>query len=254
MQKLRMATVRHRWCLLLRRAFLFTIFLFGIAACSIYGEKVAPVPLPSAQTNSVDIMGVKLVAYPYVDEDKAEEVFGFDIRSTGLLPVRLVIDNQSNSIVEIDPGQTFLIDEQGQAWPLLTAEQAYKRIKSNVEVGETFKGAVKPSVLLGAAGAVAGFAIGVLSNDIGEGIAKGAAVGASLGALYGGGSRHEKLDSEIRQDLRQNSLRNEKVGKGELAYGYLFFPGRDEAESARALRLGIKLNGELKVVNILLMK
>ena len=252
MQKARTISSSRVCFPLLEKTFLITLFLFVTVACTTYEKRVAPVPLPSAQTNYVDIMGVKLVAYPYVNERKAKEVFGFDIRSTGLLPVRLVIDNQSNSVVEVDPRQTFLIDEQGQAWPLLTAEQAYQRIKSSVEVGETFKGAIKPSVLLGAAGAVAGFAIGVLANDIGEGIAKGAAVGASVGALYGGGGRHEKLDSEIRRDLRHNSLRNEKVGKGELAYGYLFFPGKDEAESARALRLGIKLDGKLKVVNILL--
>lgn len=254
MQNIKQFLLNQSWKLNFRHAFSILILVFGVTACSTYGERVAPVPLPSAQTNAVDVMGVRLVAYPYVNKEKAEEVFGFDIRSAGLLPVRLVIDNQSNSDVEVEPSQTFLIDEKGQAWPLLTSEHAHNRIKSNVEFGETFKGAVKPSVLLGAAGAAAGFAIGVLANNIGEGIAKGAAVGASLGALYGGGRRHEKLDSEIRQDLRQNSLRNEKVGKGELAYGYLFFPGKDEAESARALRLGIKLAGEMKVVNILLLK
>jgi len=199
-------------------------------------------------------MGAKLVAYPYVDEDSAEAVFGFDIRNAGLLPVRFVVDNQSAGVVKVDPNQTFLIDEQGQAWPLLTAEQAYKRVSSTVEIGETLKGAATPSVLFGAAGAVAGFAIGVLIGEsIGEGIAKGAALGAGIGAIYGGGRRHETLDSEIRYDLQRHSLRNEKVGKGELAYGYLFFPGKDEAASARALRLGLRVSGERRIVNILLL-
>lgn len=232
---------------------LVSMLLFGIAGCALYGERVAPVPLPSSQANHMDVMGAKLVAYPYVDEDSAEAVFGFDIRNAGLLPVRLVVDNQSVGAVEVDPSQTFLIDEQGQAWPLLTADQAYKRLSSRVQVGETLKGAVKPSVLLGAAGAVAGFAIGVLTKNIGEGIAKGAAVGASIGAIYGGGRRYVTLDSEIQKDLQHHSLRNEKVGKGELAYGYLFFPGKDEATSARALRLGLRLNGERHIVNILLL-
>ena len=240
--------------IILRNTFLFLALFFGMSACTLYGERVAPVPLPSSQSNHVDVIGAKLAAFPYVDEDSAEAVFGFDIRNTGLLPVRFVIDNQSAGTVEVDPRQTFLIDEQGQAWPLLTSTQAYKRVSSSVELGETFKGAAKPSVLLGAAGAVAGFAIGVLTgNNIGEAIAKGAVVGASIGAIYGGGRRHESLDSEIRYDLQRHSLRNEKVRKGELAYGYLFFPGKDEAESAWALRLGLLLNGEHRVVNILLL-
>ncbi len=239
---------------MLRNTFLVSTLLFGITACALYQERIAPVPLPSSQANHVDVRGAKLVAYPYVDEDSAEAVFGFDIRKAGLLPVQFVVDNQSASTVDVDPNQTFLIDEQGQAWPLLTAEQAYKRVSSSVEVGETLKGAAKPAILLGAAGAVAGFAIGVLTKNIGEGIAKGAAVGASIGAIYGGGRRHVTLDSEIRKDLQRHSLRNEKVGKGELAYGYLFFPGKDEATSARALRLGLRLNGERQVVNILFLQ
>lgn len=238
----------------LRNAFLGLTLLFGISACTSYGERVAPVPLPSSQSNHVDVMGAKLAAFPYVDDDSAEAVFGFDIRSAGLLPIRFVIDNQSTGTIEIDPRQTFLIDEQGQAWPLLTSKQAYKRVSRRVEIGETFKGAVKPSVLMGAAGAVAGFAVGVLTgNNIGEAIAKGSVVGAGIGAIYGGGRRHESLDSEIRSDLQRHSLSNEKIGKGELAYGFLFFPGKDEAESAQALRLGLSLNGERHVVNILLL-
>ena len=239
---------------MLMKTLLVLTFLLGMAACTVYGDRVAPVPLPSSQTNHVDVMGAKLVAYPYVDDDSAEAVFGFDIRAAGLLPVRFVIDNQSSGTVQVDPNQTFLIDEQGQAWHLLTSEQAYKRVSRTVEVGETLLGAVKPSVLLGTAGAVVGFAIGILSSaSIGEGIAKGAAVGASIGAIYGGGRRHETLDSEIRYDLQRHYLRNQKVGKGQLAYGYLFFPGKDEAVSARALRLGLRLNRELRVVNILLL-
>lgn len=248
------SNLNHNLSLMLRNIFLYLILFFGMSACTFYGERVAPVPLPSSQSNHVDIMGAKFVAFPYVDEDSAEAVFGFDIRDTGLLPVRFVIDNQSDSTVEIDPRQTFLIDKQGQAWPLLTSEQAYKRVSSRVEIGETFKAAVKPSVLLGAAGAVAGFAVGVVTgNNIGEAIAKGAVIGASIGALYGGGRRYESLDSEIRHDLQRHSLRNEKVRKGELAYGYLFFPGKDEAESAQVLRLGLRLNNEHRVVNILLL-
>ena len=68
-----------------------------------------------------------------------------------------------------------------------------------------------------------------------ESIDKGAVVGASISAIYGGERRHKTLDSEI-----HHSLRNEKVDKGELAYGYLFFPGKNETTSARAFRLGLR--------------
>ena len=223
----------------------------SLSGCATYSDRVAPVPLPGVFSEHVNVQGALLAATPYVDEAKAEDVFGFDIRSAGLLPVRLVIDNQSGMGLAIQPGQTFLLDKEGQAWPLLTQEQAYKRVKDEVEIGETLKGAVKPSVMLGAAGAVAGFAIGVVTGaDLGETVAKGAAVGASAGALYGGAARHQEYGEEIGKDLMQNSLRNERIKPGELAYGYLFFPGRNEAESATALRLGLSIGNEQRIVTI----
>ena len=222
-----------------------------LLGCATYSDKVAPVPLPSTFSEHLNVQGALLAANPYVDEARAEDVFGFNIRSAGLLPVRLVIDNQSGKELVIQPQQTFLIDKEAQAWPLLTQDQAYKRVREEVEIGETLKGAAKPSLILGAAGAAAGFAIGVLTGEsLGETIAKGAAVGASAGALYGGVERHREYGDEIRKDLMRNSLRNERVKPGELAYGYLFFPGRDEAESAAALRLGLLLGNEQHIVTL----
>jgi len=222
-----------------------------LAACSSYGDRVAPVPLPTASAGHVDVSGVMVAATSYVDEKKAKAVFGFNIRAAGLLPVRLVIDNQSGEPVSLQPQQTFLIDNSAQAWPLLSSDQAYKRVSSDVELGETLKGVVKPSVLMGAAGALAGFAIGVLSgHNLADTTAKGAIAGASVGALYGGATAHEEYGQQIRNDLMRHSLRNKRVLKGELAYGYLFFPGQDEAQSAKALRLGLVIGDELHVVTI----
>lgn len=60
--------------------------------------------------------------------------------------MRLVSDSPGD--IQIIPQQTFLIDAQGQARPLLGAEQAYERIKNHLELGETFR----PVTLLDAAG------------------------------------------------------------------------------------------------------
>ena len=227
------------------------LFCLMLTDCSTYGDRVAPVPLPASSVGHVNVKGVMMAATSYVDEKNAKAVFGFNIRDAGLLPVRLVIDNQSNEPVSLQPQQTFLIDNIAQAWPLLTSDQAYQRVSSAVEIGETLKGAVKPSVLMGAAGAVAGFAIGVLSGqNLADTTAKGAIAGASAGALYGGATTHEEYGQQIHNDLVRQSLRNKQVLKGELAYGYLFFPGRDEAQSAKALRLGLLIGDELQVLTI----
>jgi len=231
-------TFIHRWII----ATSITCLVVALSACSTYKDRVAPVPLPSLQVNHVEVNGIMISANAYVDDDAASAALGFDARGAGLLPVRFVIDNQSQQTVKVNPVQTFLIDYQGQAWPLLSSEQAYSRVKNEVEIGETFKGSITPSVLAGAAGAVAGFAIGILSGgNIAKIMGKGAAVGASIGAIGGSTSRYSELDRELRNDLYQKTLQNNTIRPGELAYGYLFFPGSsDEAQSASALRLSLR--------------
>lgn len=177
------------WPAAIRFALLLCLAL-ALSACATYGEHVAPVPLPSAQADHVNIHGVKVIARAFGSEEAANEAFGFDIRGAGLFPIRFVIDNQSGSTAQVRADQIFLIDAKGQAWPLLTAQQAYERIRNYVELGETAVAAGKPAVLFGAAGALAGLAIGVVTGqDIGAMTAKGAAAGAAAGALYGGAKR-----------------------------------------------------------------
>ncbi len=222
-----------------------------LTACSSYGERVAPVPLPESRADAVDVDGAKLIAQAYVDPDQAKAALGFDARGAGLLPVRFVVDNKSGKTVSVDPSQTFLVDNQGNAWPLLTSDQAYQRVKSNVSVGSTLSGGAKSSVLLGAAGAVAGFAVGVLTGqNIAETAGKGAVAGASVGAIAGGAKANQELGDRIRGDLARESLQNQRIGNGQLAYGYLFFPGKDEAKSAKMLRLAVQVGGRMHVVNL----
>lgn len=234
-----------------RRGILLWLVVALAMGCATYGERVAPVPLPATQAQHVDVEGVKLFARPYLDPEEAKAAFGFDIRGAGLLPVRFVIDNQSDGAARVRPDQTLLVDEQGNGWPLLTSEQAYQRVKGHVDVGESMVGAAKPAALLGVAGAVAGFAIGVVTGEnVGDTMAKGAAVGAAAGAIAGGGQTYDSLETRVKGDLRRQSLRNRNVTRGELAHGYLFFPGKDEAGSVQTLRLGVEIGGKFHLVNL----
>jgi hypothetical protein len=222
-----------------------------LAACAPYGERIAPIPLPYSRSDHIDIQGAQVAAQAYVDPRQAETAFGFDIRGAGLLPVRFALDNRSDSVVRVNPQQTFLIDVDGQAWPVLTADQAYNRISRAVEFQEIGKEAGKSAALIGAAGAVTGFALGVL---LGEGVGKttlqGVEVGAPVGAFFGGTDAAYGLETKIRQDLAAKSLRNQRIQPGELAYGVLFFPGKEEARTARSLRLSIELDSYPQVVSL----
>jgi hypothetical protein len=246
-------SIRHRSQNAHHAAIALLFGLLVLAGCSSYGHRVSPVPLPGNQPEHVKVNGVEMLAVALLDAETAEDRFGFDVRGSGLLPVQLVIDNQGTQMVSINSGQTFLIDQKWQAWPLLSAEEAYQRVKGHVEIGETAKGTVKPAVLLGAAGALAGFAVGIITGqNIGESMGKGAVLGGTAGALAGGASAYASAPEKIRTDLAQRTLRNWPVEPGQLAHGFLFFPGRKEATSAQQLRLAITIGEEPHVLNLLL--
>jgi hypothetical protein len=227
------------------------LLLFGLNACSTYGDKVAPIPLPSEQTGGLEVNDVGLYAEAYLKADAAKKAFGFDIRGAGVLPVRFVMDNQSEGNIEIRGDQTFLIDDKNQAWPLLTYDQAYRRVNEHVELGETVKGAAKPAVLLAATGALVGAAVGVVTGgSAAEGAGRGAAAGAATGAVFGGAKRYQEIGQEIKEDLAHHSFDNRSIQSGEIAHGFLFFPGDQEISSLDALRVSIIVNGQPQTIKL----
>ncbi len=234
------------------RSFFFLVSLcIFFTGCSGYGHKVAPISLPENSPNSVQAGGALMTANAFVDPKRAKEYFGFDIRGAGVMPVQVVIDNKGASTITIDPSQTFLIDAKGQAWPLLSQKEAYRRIEEKVKVGEIAKGTGKPALLAGSAGALLGFAIGIVSgHDVGKNVARGAAIGATAGALTGGAKTAAEIGDEISSDIEEKSLRNMPVPPNTLAHGFLFFPGAGEAESAVRLRLGLDIDGRHNTVVI----
>lgn len=232
-----------------RRALVLACAL--LASCTSYDERIPPVPLPSSNRDHADVNGARVAAEAYADPDQAERAFGFDIREAGLLPVRLLIDNQSTSVVRVNPQQTFLIDREGQAWPLLTGEKAYNRVASAVHLGTLVGNTTRGTVWGSSIGALTSFAIGlILNGSVGNNLAEHAAFGAGVGAFVGGGQDTPVLENRIRRDLIAKSLRNQQLQPGDLAYGYLFFPGKDEAESAGALHLGLEFDGYPEVVSL----
>lgn len=222
-----------------------------VAGCSTYGEKVAPVPIPAERDGAVAVDGAELVARVYRDPEVAERAFGFDIRGAGLLPVQLVIDNQSGSDASLRPQQTLLLDDTGQGWPLLSSEVAAERVRASVSTGETVKSGARGSLLAGLAGGVAGAAIGIVTGrDVAQTTGKGAVAGGAIGAIGGGASAYSDLGRKIRRDIERHEIEDRLVSDGELAYGFLFFPGAEDVGEARSLRVGLRLGDSNRVVSV----
>ncbi len=220
----------------------FMIFLI-ILGCSRYHDTVAPVKLPSQSNNMVVFgKGMKVTAQVITDN----EVAGFDIQGAKVIPVRVTINNESKDTGIIAGSQCFLIDNDDNAWPLLSYEKAVNRIKEHVLIGESVAGAAKPSILGGLLGAVGGLAIGILTNeDIAESTGKGAAVGAAAGAVIGGVTKYSDTENKVATDISSKHIRDKQILPNMLTYGFLYFPG--ECKSPKELILAIEIDGKLQI-------
>ncbi len=232
---------------------LFCLLIIA-AGCTRYERQVVPFKSPQDSPNVVYLQGAAIAARSFADAGEAKTAFGFDIRSAGILPVQVAFDNKSTSSLMIVAEQTFLIDDEGNVWPILDQNLAYDRLSKNTEWGEVAPQAAKRGVLFGAAGAVIGAAIGIVTGThIGEAAGKGAAIGAAAGVVSGGGEAsmdQRQVQGKIREDLKTRSLQYRAVKPGELASGFIFYPG--EAKTAKSLRLQIRETetGKLSTFNM----
>ncbi|ABA89167.1 lipoprotein, putative [Syntrophotalea carbinolica DSM 2380] len=222
------------------RLVVFGGLLVLLAGCTTYRSQEVPFRSPASYGNMQTVAGAQLASKAFVEKTEASKVFGFDIRSAGLLPVQVVFDNQGSQALAIVPEQSFLIDNEGNLWNLLDSRTAYTRIEKSSEYARIAKGGGKGAMLGAAGGAVLGAAIGILSGEnVGSALFKGAAVGGAGGAVVGGtqGATDDDAGRQIARDLANKSLVNQGIQPGGLAHGFLFFPG--EAISAAQLRLQI---------------
>lgn len=231
---------------------LITLMIYPFSGCT-YKDRVAPIHLPDSTTGIVVGDGLKISAHAFTDPKEAKKSFGLDAHKAGLLPVQVTFQNDSSEKVTVNPEQTFLIDRNNKAWPILSLEKTYQRAKGHVDIGETAKGTAKPALLLGAAGAIAGAAIGIVTGEnVGEAMGKGAVIGAASGALIGGAKAYSKTGEKIRDDILAMKLRNDAILPQQIAYGILFFPAtpKEEAQGAVELRLSLKIGDTRQIVKL----
>jgi hypothetical protein len=217
------------------------LLILAMAGCTTYRSREVSFRLPASYPNMREVAGAQLASQAFVESQVASEAFGFDIRSAGLLPVQVVIDNQGSQGLTIVPEQTFLVDGEGRLWNLLDSRTAYRRVEESSEYGRIAKGGGKGALLGATGGAVLGAAIGILSGEnVGSALFKGAAVGGAGGAVVGGAGAADSDEGgrQIARDLANKSLVNQGIQPGSLAHGFLFFPG--EIISAANVRLQLR--------------
>lgn len=233
----------HRFKLQLALIILAAVVVTGCTTA--FKAKPLPFRLPETYPNATEVVGTTVGAEAYVERSKAQDLFGFDIRGAGMLPVQVVFDHQGETPLSINPAQTFLEDDKGNLWPILEERFAYDRVTKYVQTKEIFKEGAYQGFLGGVAGTLVGAAVGVVTGEnVATSAGKGAAVGAAAGAVMGGtkGAANTNMARrKVMEDFREKSLQNKAIEPGNLAYGFLFFPG--EAKSATHLRLQLVEEG-----------
>jgi len=224
-----------------------------MTACTTYESQYVGFRPAEEYSNRQHVAGLTLGAEAYADKDNAQKAFGFDVKKAGLLPVQLVMNNQGGKTFEVHAAQTFLKDQEGRLWTLITNQTAVERIDRATEMGAIGKGAGKGAILGAAGGAILGAAIGVVTGrNVADAAGKGAAAGGAGGAVIGGasGDQDARKRSSIAADIREKGLEGKSIPPLAIANGFLFFPA--EAKTAKELRLQLRDKATGVVHNLIL--
>src|SRR5262245_50315142 len=114
-----------------RLLLLLTATVLTAASCTGSLFKVKPVnelpPLPS-NTRSADAGGMTLRVAPLLTDEQSQELFEANLPLSGVLALRVELDFQSGTPVEIKKARFRLRDSQNREWKLLSAKSAVSRI------------------------------------------------------------------------------------------------------------------------------
>jgi len=234
-------------------SFLLLIPLLLTGCAGSYKSQEIPFRPPSAYDTMKVVAGAQIAAQAYTDTIEAKNMFGFNIRKAGLLPIQVMIDNAGDESLIINPAQTFLIDATGQYWNLLDNRSAYRRVSKSTDYANVVNESGESAFWGALGGAVVGAAIAIVGGEnVGEGLGKGAVVGGAAGSVIGGSKSLQSPESEyqISRDLGAKALENRPIRPGELGRGFLFFPG--EATSAAQLRLQIEATRSGKLFTLII--
>ncbi|MDR1396012.1 MAG: hypothetical protein LBK52_07580 [Deltaproteobacteria bacterium] len=222
-----------------------------LAACAPRHE-YRPLPIKSIDTyyNRTAAGSGSVAAEAFYDDNQLIQLFGYNIRKAGVLPVRLMADNRGPDMLTILPGAT-LTDARGQTWELLPQDVVIRRIDQYTGSGVSGSDGVRRTAKGAVAGAILGAAVGVVTGtNVGSAAGKGAAAGGAIGAtsaILGIGADGDKT-GEISRDFSNMALQQSSVGPGEEIRGLLYYP----AEADRPVRLNLKVSSGQQVQSLAL--
>ncbi|MDR1487779.1 MAG: hypothetical protein LBT62_07315 [Deltaproteobacteria bacterium] len=213
--------------------------LAAVSCAPRYEFKPVPLLPMSSYPSQVSLPEAKVGAKVFYDTAELKQVFGFNLKDAGVIPVQVLVDNQSQNSITIL--QAILTDAEGQLWEVLPANVVYQRLEEHTSGGSTLGQGARRTFLWSLAAGALGAAVGVVTGtDVGAAAGKGAAVGAAIGVastIAGAGLDGDKPE-ELERDFGERSFDHATIEPGQSSHGLLYFP--TEAKDPKGLTLSVQ--------------
>ena len=197
--------------------------LLALSGCATFQDRVTPIRPPADYYTHTDVGGVVIATEVLSTPEQSRAQFNTDLGRIGILPVKLIVKNNSGQSVQIDRSQIFGVLNDGSMYNSYALHQSVERIRG----AETAKGAVKGAGAGAAIGAVAGAALGAVSGgdsrEVGRMAGTMGVMGGFMGAVVGGDS----IASYIPEKLHYLDWGRRNIRPGYLISGFIFLPRAD---------------------------
>jgi|WetSurMetagenome_2_1015567.scaffolds.fasta_scaffold22137_4 hypothetical protein len=211
----------------------------GLPACA-----TRPLLRPVVQSHpgqfpfNVQVKGLAIAVVPFdgwrdVYEDPANPRFArpdFDWLKAGVRPTRIIVVNESQQAVWLDPSQVSCIDSQGTAHQAYTPREAGDLVVASRAFAAHLKSGLKGALVGAALGAGVGAALGAVGpyGNSAAAAAGGAAWGGAMGGLQGlflgGAGSRADLERRVRTLMESRQLPAAVLSPGLTRDGLVFFP------------------------------
>lgn len=199
----------------------------GLASCTPqFRSNVTPIKSPAGYAAFYDLDGLQ-IGFDVLTAQQQIEHFGVDMSEADVVPIRIVVRNDSKDEYYIKAEQIFGRTANADLYPAYRLDQSIDRIRRS-EIGKAMASGAAVGLIIGAmVGAAAGAAIGeATSGSAGQGAAIGAAVGGTSGGASGAAAGADRTSRAIKSELRRVDWGNRVVYPAHIEHGFLFMkPG-----------------------------
>ncbi|MDR1037777.1 MAG: hypothetical protein LBT40_14815 [Deltaproteobacteria bacterium] len=217
-------------------------FALALASCAPrYEYRAIPVRPISGYPGQAQVGGALIGAVAFYSAEELTQLFGFDLKKAGVVPVQVMVHNTSSSpITFLDGARITAVD--GKIWEVLPSDVVYRNINDYTAGSLDGEKGVRRTLMWGLAGAMLGAAVGVASGtNVGEAAGTGAVIGGAAGAassVVGAGTTTDTSQDVIR-DFSSRSLEHRTIAPGEEASGFLYFPAQSAQPSGLSMNFDV---------------